>query len=136
MSAVMAASCEIPASSECQCASIIPGISVRPPQSMTSASATASPGATSALMKRPSTSTSRPWTSRLPVPSKMAAFLSRIGFGGVCAKAGLTSPSAGAARLAAMLLRTERRDRPLSRRSNSPCASGLWQAHVRPCTRC
>ena len=89
---------------ECQCASISPGMSVRPPPSMTSApSGTGSPAGSTALILLPSTTTRRPSINWPDLPSKILTLVKTTGAAGASGIAAIAplGQSAAAPRAAA-----------------------------------
>src|ERR1700722_2853552 len=80
----------------CQCASINPGITTRPPQSIVrDPSGPAGFPVATALIRPPSTMRASPPRRALDVPSNRRKFVKTIGGGGlVCARAGRRRPSA------------------------------------------
>ncbi len=118
----------------CQCASMRPGIKVRPPQSMVCepSGAAALLGSTDLILS-PSTSTCTPWRSEGETPSKRRMFVKRTGrvgsagTGAVCAL-----PRSGRPRLpmiAVMPARNPRRDRSAIMRQVKSWTSGAQHAH-------
>lgn len=124
MSAVIATASGMAAMIACQCASIIPGISTRPWQSTTAASATVSPAGTSDSMRLPETSTPDPSRSLAERPSKIRALASSVRAGAAaCAHAVRAEPSHAAASPAPS-------PRSAVRRVAAPPASAMRSATV------
>ena len=129
-SAVIAADNGRPAKSECQCASIRPGMMTRPPQSMTCApSGGGGLPAMTSLMRPPSTRTHIPSRIAPARLSKTRTLVKTTGRGGsgACAPARLDTASVEVA--AAIPPMKLLRDRSAPIRRVSDWISGRWQRH-------
>ncbi len=129
MSAVSNSSIGRGASMACQCASIRPGMRVRPPPSMTSApSGGAPPAGSITLILLPSTTTRWPSINRPDLPSNILTFVNTTGpagASGIAAEASLGQRAD--APTAAAPARNARRENFCSTRALRRRNAGLWQ---------